>query len=137
MKKSLFLIIGAGILVLCCSSTINSLFVHRDMGTHEWQIDNPFLAKDIKVLGVKEVKEGSLLYVNVLLKNSWYKPITGKVKVEFYDRNGVQLENPWGWHPITLESHQEEWFKFMAPKIEKEISKIKIMIRGIGKASMP
>ncbi|GAI64458.1 unnamed protein product, partial [marine sediment metagenome] len=37
--------------------------------------------------------------------------------------------NPWGWHPLLLESHQEEWFKFIAPKTEDQITKIKVMIR--------
>jgi len=137
MKRYFLYIIGVVLILAGCAHTINSLYISKDTATHTWHIDNPFLAKDIKVLDVKEIKIGNMLYVNVLLKNMWYRPISAKIKVNFYDKNGVQLENPWGWRPIILEAHQEEWYKFMAPKEAKEISGIKIMIRGIGKASMP
>jgi uncharacterized protein YcfL len=137
MKKTLFLILGIGILATSCAKhTINSLMIDRDADTQEWHIDNRLLAHEIKLLQVKEIKEGDLLYVNVQLENTWRRPITGKIKVEFYDEHGVQMDNPWGWRPITLEAHQKPWFKFMAPKTEDKISKIRIMTRGIGKASM-
>ena len=38
-------------------------------------------------------------------------PIGGKLKVQFYDTNGYQLDDPWGWKQIMLESLQEQWFK--------------------------
>jgi hypothetical protein len=126
------------VLVGCLpKATINSLVISRDVGSREWHIDNPILAQDLEILDVKEVQEGDLLYVNVLLQNTLYRPKSAKVKVEFYDRDGVQLENPWGWRPIILESHQEEWYRFMAPKSAKEISAIKIMVRGVGEVRAP
>ncbi len=111
--------------------------INRESGETKWQIDNPLLARDIVVKDVKEITKDNILYVNILIKNGWYRPISGKIKVEFYDQYGIQLDNPWGWHPLLLESHQEEWFKFIAPKTEDQITKIKVMIRGIGKYSMP
>ena len=123
-----------------CSSTINSVKITRQQNQptgFKWQVDNPFLADDIHVLEVKEIKKGSLLYVAVKLQNTWYNPISAKLKVEFYDKDGVALDNPWGWHPIILEAHQASWFKFMAPKQAKEISAVKIMIRGIGNVQTP
>lgn len=138
LMKSFITLVGVSLLscMLLPKHTINSVVIHRGSGTEEWLIDNPFLTRDIKILEIKETKEGNLLFINVLIKNTWYRPIHAKIKVEFYDRKGIQIENPWGWHPLILETHQEEWFKFMAPLPEKEIGKIKIMLRGIGQVSM-
>jgi len=124
-------------LINCPRSTINYVMIYRNTNKAQWQIDNVLLAKDIQIKDVKEVIKNNILYVNILLKNGWYRPISGKIKVEFYDENGIQLENPWGWHPLLLESHQEEWFKFIAPQTAKSITKIKVMIQGIKQYSMP
>lgn len=121
----------------CPRATINYVMINRESGETKWQIDNPLLARDIVIKDVKEITKNNILYVNILIKNGWYRPISGKIKVEFYDQSGIQLDNPWGWHPLLLESNQEEWFKFIAPKTEDQIMKIKVMIRGIGKYSEP
>jgi len=112
-----------------CAHTINYVRIYRT-GEMQWQIDNPFLARDLKIEEVKEIQKGDLLYIAVRLHNTWFRPISGKIKAEFYDENGVQLENPWGWHPIILEAHQDEWIEFMAPRVSSKISSVKIMVRG-------
>jgi hypothetical protein len=133
----------AGVLVLIAlvgclpKDTINTLTLYRHTGEREWQIDNPQGAWDVRVLDVREIQEGDILYVNLLIENSWHRPKHTKVKVEFFDRRGIQLDNPWGWRPVVMEAHQQEWFKFMAPKAEEEISKIKVMLRGIGDVASP
>jgi hypothetical protein len=116
-----------------CSARINSVTINRDSGTRRWQVDNIFLSNDIRVMDVKEEVKDDVLFVNVLLKNGWHMPIGGKIKVLFYGTSGVQLDDPWGWRQINLESRQEEWFRFMAPKKSDQISQLKIMIRGINK----
>ncbi len=127
-------ILGIAILV-GCSARINSIMVDRNAGTKRWDIDNAFLANDIKVMEIKEEVKDDVLFVNVLIRNGWGMRIGGLLKVQFYGTNGVQLDDPWGWHQIMLESSQEEWFRFMAPKKADEIGKMKIMIRGINKYS--
>ncbi len=126
---------GGLMLILACSTTINSLWINRETESRRWVINNPVLASDIRVLDVKEEESGGALIVNVLLKNGWHMPIGGKVKMLFYDQNGVQLDDPWGWHQINLESNQEQWVKFVAPKPADQISKMKLMIRGINRYS--
>jgi len=123
------------IMLLACSSTINSLWINRETDTRRWVVNNPLLASDIRVLDVKEEESDGALIVNVLLKNGWRMPIGGKVKMLFYDKNGVQVDDPWGWHQIMLESNQEQWVKFIAPKPAAEISRMKLMIRGINRYS--
>ncbi len=123
------------IMLLACSSTINSLWINRETDTRRWVVNNPLLASDIRVLDVKEEESDGALIVNVLLKNGWRMPIGGKVKMLFYDKNGVQIDDPWGWHQIMLESNQEQWVKFIAPKPAAEISRMKLMIRGINRYS--
>lgn len=125
----------AAVLLLGCSARINSVVINRHNDTKRWDIDNIFLSKDIEIRDVKEDVKDGMLFVNILVKNGWAMPIGGKLKVLFYDQNGVQLDDPWGWHQINLESSQEEWFKFMAPKKAEEISKMKIMVRGINRYS--
>ncbi|MEO0081433.1 MAG: hypothetical protein ABIL25_03950 [candidate division WOR-3 bacterium] len=129
-----FCVLGA-VSLLACSARINSVIIDRDAGTRRWDIDNPFLANDIKILDVKEEEKNDALFVSILVRNGWGVRIGGLMKVQFYDRSGVQLDDPWGWHQINLESSQEEWFKFMAPKKADEISRIKVMVRGINKYS--
>ena len=138
-RLHLCILLGVSLVYLvgCPRATINYAIINRISGETRWQIDNPFLAHDIEIKDVKEVIKDDVLFVNILLKNGWYRPISVKIKVEFYDLNGIQIDNPWGWHQLLLESHQEEWFKFIAPKTEEQITKIKVMIRGIGKYSMP
>jgi len=141
LKTKAYVIIVFNVVLLCClncpRATINYALINRESGMTEWQIDNPLLAHDIVIKDVKETVKDNLLFVNILIENGWYRPINGKIKVAFYDASGVQLDNPWGWHPLLLESHQEEWFKFIAPKAEDHVTKIKVMVRGIGKYSMP
>ncbi|MEO0069050.1 MAG: DUF1425 domain-containing protein [candidate division WOR-3 bacterium] len=134
MKRYLGLA-GFFLLLIGCSATINSLWINRETDTRRWVINNPLLSSDIRVLDVKEEESDGALIVNVLLKNGWHMPIGGKVKMLFYDRNGVQLDDPWGWHQIMLESNQEQWVKFIAPKPADQISKMKLMIRGINRYS--
>ncbi len=123
-----------GLMLLgACSARINSVIIERDSGARRWDVDNIFLSSDIRILDVKEELKDGVLFVNVLLKNGWGMPIGGKIKVLFYDTGGVQLDDAWGWRQINLESLQEEWFRFMAPKLADEISRMKIMIRGINK----
>ncbi|MFO7639657.1 MAG: hypothetical protein R6X14_10265 [bacterium] len=129
MKR--LLVLAGLVLLLGCSARINSVIIDRDAGTRRWDVDNIFLANDIKVLDVKEeVKEGAL-FVDILIRNGWAMPIGGKLKVQFYDRRGVELPDPWGWKPIQLESSQEQWFRAIAPRPADEISRMKIMTRGI------
>lgn len=121
--------------LLGCSARINSVIIDREAGTRRWDIDNVFLSNDIKILDIKEEEKNEALFVNILVKNGWGMRIGGLMKVQFYDQSGVQLDDPWGWHQLMLESSQEEWFRFMAPKKAEEISRIKVMVRGINKYS--
>ncbi len=134
MKRYL-LWVGIVWLLFTCSQTINSLWINRETKTRRWVVNNPILATDIRVLDVKEEENEGALIINVLLKNGWHMPIGGKVKMLFYDKNGVQIDDPWGWHQVNLESNQEEWVRFVAPKPADEISKIKLMIRGVNRYS--
>lgn len=130
------LIAGAAVLLLCvCAQTINSLWINRETGSRRWVINNPVLASDIRVLDVREEESDGALIVSVLLKNGWHMPIGGKVKMLFYDERGVQLDDPWGWHQVMLESNQEQWIKFLAPAPADRISRMKLMIRGINRYS--
>lgn len=134
MKRFLGLA-GLFLLFIGCAATVNSLWINRETETRRWVINNPVLASDIRVLNVKEEESDGALIVSVLLKNGWHMPIGGKVKMLFYDQNGVQLEDPWGWHQVNLESNQEQWVKFIAPRPSDEISRMKLMIRGINRYS--
>jgi uncharacterized protein YcfL len=125
----------SGLLLVVCAQTINSLWINRESETRRWVINNPVLASDIRVLDVREEESDGALVVSVLLKNGWHMPIGGKIKMLFYDRNGVQLDDPWGWHQINLESNQEQWVKFVAPRPAAQISRMKLMIRGINRYS--
>jgi uncharacterized protein YcfL len=133
----LFVLAAAGLLVTlgACSARINSVIINRETGTRRFVVDNIFLAGDIRVLDVKEEEKEGALFVSVLVKNGWQMPIAGKMKVLFYDLNGVQYDDPWGWQPVMLESNQDQWLKFIAPKRPELVSKIKIMVRGIQKYS--
>jgi uncharacterized protein YcfL len=126
---------GLFLLFIACSATINSLWINRENETRRWVINNPVLASDIRVLDVKEEESNGALIVNVLLKNGWHMPIGGKVKMLFYDEKGVQLDDPWGWHQVNLESNQEQWVKFIAPRPSDRIFRMKLMIRGINRYS--
>ncbi len=128
-------VIGMFLALAGCSARVNSVIISRETGTRRWDIDNPFLAQDIKILDIKEEEKNGALFVNVLVRNGWPMRIGGMMKVQFYDQNGVQLDDPWGWHQLNLESSQEEWFKFMAPRPAEQITKMKIMVRGINKYS--
>ncbi|MFO7674802.1 MAG: hypothetical protein R6X12_00580 [bacterium] len=129
--KQAVAVAGAVLVLAACSARINSVMINRDTDARRWDIDNVFLAHDIKVLDIREeVKEG-VLFVDILIRNGWAMPIGGKLKVQFYDRRGVELPDPWGWKQINLESSQEEWFRAIAPRPADEISRMKIMTRGI------
>ena len=141
MRRLLMMVAGlalvAGLVMPGCAARINSVMIDRDAGSQRWDVDNVFLAHDIKVKEVKEEVKDGVLFVHVLLKSNWGMPIGGKLKVQFYDANGYQLDDPWGWKQIMLESLQEQWFKFMAPKPADQIGRMKVMVRGINRYSTP
>jgi len=118
-----------------CSARINSVIINRDSGSRRWDVDNVFLAGDLKILDIQEEVKDGMLYVNVNVRNGWAMPIGGLMKVQFYGTNGVQLDDPWGWHEIMMEASQSEWFRFIAPRPADEIGRMKIMVRGINKWS--
>jgi len=126
------LLIACCLVFVACSSLINSVIVDRDTGSKSWKVDNLFLSNDIRIKDIKEEVKDNMLFVNVLIHNGWHTPISGKVKALFYDKNGVQFDDQWGWQPIQLESNQDEWFKFIAPRGSDQVERIKIMTRGIG-----
>ncbi len=129
--------LAAVIVVLAagCYARINSVIINRNAQTRSWDVDNILLAHDIRVLDVKEEVKDDMLYINVQIKNGWGAPIGGKLKVLFFDQSGVQLDDPWGWRQLMLESYQEQWFKFIAPGKADDISRLRIMVRGINKYS--
>jgi uncharacterized protein YcfL len=126
------LLVACCLVLAACSSLINSVTVDRDTGTRHWKLDNLWLAGDIQVKDIKEEAKDNMLFVNVMIHNGWRTPISGKVKLLFFDKNGVQFDDQWGWQPIQLESNQDEWFKFIAPRASDQVERIKIMTRGIG-----
>ncbi len=132
---ALSLAVVALALVAGCYARINSVVVNRNTQTRSWDVDNILLAHDIRVLDVKEEVKDDLLYISVLVKNGWGAPLGGKLKVLFFDQSGVQLDDPWGWRQLMLESYQEQWFKFIAPGNADDVSRLKIMVRGINKYS--
>lgn len=135
--NSLLTALAAAVVLSMCAQTINSLWINRETKTRRWVINNPVLAGDIRVLDVKEEESDGALLVSVLLKNGWHMPIGAKVKMLFYNENGVQFDDPWGWHQVMLESNQEQWVKFVAPAPASRISRLKLMVRGINRYSSP
>jgi uncharacterized protein YcfL len=129
-------ILLTALVLAACSARIGPVNINRDTGTRRWQVDDIFLADDIRVMDVQEEVKDEVLFVNVLLKNGRQTPIGCKIRVLFYDAGGVQLDDPWGWRQISLESRQEEWFRFMAPRRSEEISRMKMMVRGINRPGL-
>ncbi len=52
--RRLFGMAVAMLLLVACSTTINSLWINRETESRRWVINNPVLASDIRVLDVKE-----------------------------------------------------------------------------------
>jgi len=111
-----------------CQATMNTFSFSKNIDNGQWSIDNPILSLGLDVEDYKVEVNNENLIVNVMLRNKIYKPVVARIKVDFYDKQGVQLENPWGWKRIIVESHQSEWFKFIASKKATEVEFIKIKI---------
>ena len=103
------------VLFFNCAS-VNRLEVdadsNRQMG---FQIGDTFLSESVKIkdLVVEKNSAGNII-TNILFKNMLYSELNIQVKVEFFDENGIIIDDPWGYKPLVIEGLQEKWIKFVS-----------------------
>lgn len=125
MKQLIYVILFCG-LVNC--SGINTMTSKNSMTYTE--IGDLFLNDQIKVDDIKVVETENGKSWNVSIKNLMWFDINLEVKMDFYDADGIKVDNPWGWKPLTLEKAQGEWVKFTAPN--KSVRNFKLLIKKAG-----
>lgn len=104
---AIFLIILGG-----CSG-INT--VTSSNGMNYTKIGDPFLNEIVKVKNIKVTENKTSRIVNVQLQNLEFYEVHLEVKADFFDKNGIQIDNPWGYKPISIQGEQTAWVKFIAP----------------------
>jgi uncharacterized protein YcfL len=130
-QKALTILLALFFAASCALSGINSVSINRESGQASWRINNVILQSSIEIKDIKFKGDGEILRLYVLLSNKKNSTIGTEIKVEFYDKDGFPYDNPWGWQPIMLEPKQDEWIKFVAPKKEDQIIKIKVMLQKV------
>lgn len=109
-------------------SNINTMTSKNNMTYTE--VGDIFLNDQIKVDDLKVVETENGKSWNVSLKNLMWFEMNLEVKMDFYDSDGIKVDNPWGWKPATLEKGQNEWVKFIAPN--KMVKNFKLYIKKAG-----
>jgi uncharacterized protein YcfL len=103
------------ILLLSSCASVNKMTVDADSNRQiGLQVGDVFLNESVKIkdLVVERNSAGNMI-VNVLFKNQLYSKLNLQVKVEFYDADGVIIDDPWGYKPLVIEGVQEKWIKFV------------------------
>ena len=129
MKKisKVLLMITVGILVLTFYScrTVNTISkkgnsMFSEVG--DYLLDNQVLLENIKVIDKNQGK-----FFNVELKNLMFFDLNIEAKMDFYDSDGVQIDNPWGYKPVKIENGQSVWISLAAPN--KEVKNFKLSLK--------
>jgi len=88
------------------------------------ELTHPVVYKELSLkpqVGVLKTEDdivNGLLQAKVILKNMVNWTVNCEVKVKFRDKDGFDLEDPWGWFPLTLESSELKTFTRIAPSPE-------------------
>ncbi len=98
---------------ICSCSNINTITSKNDFTYTE--VGDVFLNDQIRVEDIKINESENGKAFNVMMKNLMWFDMNLEVKMDFYDRDGIKLDNPWGWKPFTLEQGQSDWIKFISP----------------------
>jgi len=86
--------------------------------THPVVYKELVLKPQVGVLKTDEDIVNGLLQAKVIFKNMVNWTVNCEVKVKFRDKDGFDLEDAWGWFPLTLESSELKTFKRVAPSAE-------------------
>lgn len=94
-------------------SNINTMTSRNAMTYTE--VGDIFLDDQIKVedIIITDIENSKMW--NVMIKNLMWFDMNLECKMDFYDENGIKLDNPWGWKPLTVEKGQSDWIKFISP----------------------
>lgn len=121
-------IIGSlvGFFSFTCCSGINA--VHGTSEGAYTEIGDFFLDLQLEVINIiVEKNSNGNKVVNVQIENKTWGELILEVKMDFFKGNGAPLDNLWGWKPLTLESGQDGWVKFVAPYPNAE--KFKLLVK--------
>ena len=122
------IIIMLALLSLVGCSGINTFSNKGDMTYSE--IGDYFLDDQIQLENLKIVDEGNARVWNINIKNLMYYEMVLEIKMDFFTSDGIKIDNPWGWKPLTLESSQSDWLKFIAPN--ENIRNFKLYVKRAG-----
>jgi uncharacterized protein YcfL len=89
-----------------------------------------FLNDQVKVVDIKSSYNENASTISVKLQNLMWYEMELEVKMDFFDDEGIKLDNPWGWKPITLEEEQADWIKFIAPNNNAKDFKLYVQRAG-------
>lgn len=123
MKKIYILLF---LYVLSLAIILNSacMFTATQVKRTPIELTHPVVYKELSLkpqVGVLKTDEdivNGLLQAKVIFKNMVNWTVNCEVKVKFRDKDGFDLENPWGWFPLTLESSELKTFTRIAPSPE-------------------
>lgn len=127
MKTSYFTFLIFGYLFVGCSG-INT--VSNQNGYNSTKIGDIFLNDQIKVVDIKTLDSDNGRTFIVSLKNLMWFDMNIETKMDFYNDDGILLDNPWGWKPLTIEREQISQIKYIAP--QKNITKFKLLMQKAG-----
>lgn len=128
MAKIIFSLLTGLIFLLSACTNINT--VTQQGGRTYSEIGDIFLNDQIRLEDVKEIEKESAKTYNVLIKNLMWFDMNLEVKMDFYDSDGIIIDNAWGYKPVTLEKGQSDWIKFIAPN--KNVNSFKLLVKKAG-----
>jgi hypothetical protein len=76
---------------------------------------DPCMAKQIRIMPVTDEKQDGIMRLHIPLQNLTLSNISCEVVVRFYDKEGVALDDAWGWRPITVDAQETDYIDVSAP----------------------
>jgi uncharacterized protein YcfL len=105
-------------LMIGCRASVNTtsgrLSDHGSIQTSTHVGDWVF-GEEIKVDDIVIQESNAVKTIAIKLKNWWHYDLVLEAKMDFFDADGVTIDNAWGWKPVTVNGYQYEWVKFTAP----------------------
>lgn len=120
MRRTYVLVLLSAVLITVILYT-SCMFTATQVKRTPIELKHPVVYKELSLkpqVGVLKTEEdvvNGLLQAKVIFKNMVNWTVNCEVKVKFRDKNGFDLDDPWGWFPLTLESSELKTFTRTAP----------------------
>jgi uncharacterized protein YcfL len=137
LRSIIIITLGSLILSGCSNKTLpttsgigTSNMTQGDDFTKRLKVDNPELAKQLKIADVRSRKTNDLLEVNLELASTFKKSLKLQYHFNWFDADGFVIESrKTAWKPLELHGFQSTTLRGLAPS--EQVTSFNVYVREV------